>query len=121
MRKPRITMRRLMIAVAACGLLIWVGDRLYVYWVRLPLYRDRVRFHALHETARITRLQDATHTAGPEELVQLNRAWAAYHATMRQKYERAVASPWITVPPDPPTPNFLSDSKTGRSVDLHYQ
>lgn len=29
---------------------------------------------------------------------------AAYHARMKQKYERAAARPWLTVAPDPPPP-----------------
>jgi hypothetical protein len=30
---------------------------------------------------------------------------ATYHAALRRKYEAAAARPWLSVPPDPPTPN----------------
>jgi hypothetical protein len=34
------------------------------------------------------------------------RARAVYHAALRRKYERAAASPWLAIDPDPPEPNL---------------
>jgi hypothetical protein len=38
--------------------------------------------------------------------LQFQRSLAAYHAEMKQKYERAASHPWEPVPPDPPLPTL---------------
>jgi hypothetical protein len=85
-----------MIAVGMIALLfgIWVEA---VRMERAIRYREMIEFHA--------RMQQDAHVMSlkyPDSAV--SKEWEAYHATLRQKYERAIAHPWIIVPPDPPGP-----------------
>jgi hypothetical protein len=38
------------------------------------------------------------------EQIEVFRAFTAYHALLRQEYQRAASHPWETIPPDPPHP-----------------
>jgi hypothetical protein len=38
------------------------------------------------------------------EWIEVFRALTAYHALLRQEYQRAASHPWETIPPDPPHP-----------------
>jgi len=119
-RRPQITIGRLMILVAVVGVMAWGGVWAYRRWMLAPAFRHRARYHAQHEKTTIIGVREPSHTADATELAALTRTWQAYHSTMRQKYERAAACPWLPLPDDPPSPVGLSDAATGRSVDLHY-
>ncbi len=120
MKSPRITIGRLMLLVAVIGILAWGGVSAYRAWILAPMYRGRARFHALHEKSSIIAVRQGSYAAGPTELADLTRDWQAYHSSMKQKYERAAAYPWLWLPDDPLSPVELSNAATGRQVDLHY-
>jgi hypothetical protein len=86
MKRPRFTVRRLMVAVAVAGLLIagWIEGE-----------RRRVRFLAIADD----------HSWGADSAIGvISREKMAWHETMEGKYERAARYPWLPVPPDPPEP-----------------
>src|SRR5690242_13039382 len=97
MRLPRLqfTIRRMMIVVAILAAIIG-GTRL---WLRMRAARERekayrymARYHAMHERAVVIAVRQGSTTAGPEELARLNQEWSNYHATMKNKYEYALAN-----------------------------
>jgi hypothetical protein len=91
MRLPRLrlTVRRLMLAVAAVALVIWSGR----------LYQLRQMFLEKTEDNKLAILQlDAGISCYTED----HMTW---HEEMKQKYERAARYPWLPVEPDPPYPD----------------
>jgi hypothetical protein len=91
MRLPRLrlTVRRLMLAVAVVALVIWLGR---IYQLR-QMYLEKFLDNEL-------------------ALLQLDSGISCYtedhmkwHQAMRQKYEHAARYPWLPVEPDPPYPN----------------
>ncbi|WP_435008641.1 hypothetical protein P12x_005851 [Tundrisphaera lichenicola] len=120
MKRPRITLGRLMLFVAIVGTLTWGGVSAYRGWKLASMYRSLAQYHAQHEKTSIIAVRERTSTAGPEQLAALTRGWRAYHSSMRRKYERAASFPWLRLPDDPPSPVELSNAATGREVDLHY-
>jgi hypothetical protein len=123
MRLPRLrfTIRRMMVVVAILAVIIG-GTQL---WLRMRAARERekayrymARYHAMHERAVVIAVRQGSATAGPDELARLNQEWSDYHATMKLKYERALANPGVAIPLDPPHPVL---NKPGRSVDIHYR
>jgi hypothetical protein len=119
MRVPyvRLTVRRMMIAVAAVALLMFAVDcvrRSSVYRHQADLYA-LAEDHALwvaHKTEEVERywqdhpekraeaMSRLYHWHGPEPARKL----AAYHARLKRKYHRAMWRPWEAVEPDPPFP-----------------
>ena len=89
MKLPRLTIRRLMVAVAvvaaplACG--AWAARR-------AATFREISAYHAL-EWSRID-------TTGTQEV----DARAEWHRAMEMKYRDAARYPWLPVAPDPPEP-----------------
>lgn len=81
----RLTVRRMMAAVAILAILIAMG----LQWWRL---HQKAEYHAWGIVL-------SGNLKGPmgEEL-------AEYHARLRDKYESASARPWLPVDPDPPPP-----------------
>jgi hypothetical protein len=122
--RVRFTVRRLMVAVGLAGILTWSGiglnRELHRRWSRIPEYRARAKNHAEVLRARVIAIREPSHTASPAELADLNLKRTAYHTSLKQKYERATSFPWQWMPADPPDPVPLSDSTTGREVDLNY-
>ena len=99
MRLPRVrfTVRGLMVAVAAVGLVLGV----------YATCRSRsARFHALmisHESRAMELLDEAP--PGADAAVRRRfHTRLDWHETMYAKYERAARHPWLTVAPDPPEP-----------------
>ena len=102
--RPRITVRRLMIAVALIALGMGVGR---VAWLGIT-YRRRADWHAVrHEIARdrvvwAERMVGRGYLAPGAKLAAESEA--DYHAALGRKYEHAAARPWLPVEPDPPGP-----------------
>jgi hypothetical protein len=104
MKLPRVrfTVRRLMVAVAAVGLIVGLG-------VEGERRRERFRQEAIRhyvirsdgESAR--RVWAQLPTVFPERVAAI-KAWLSYHDRMARKYERAARFPWRPVAADPPEP-----------------
>ncbi len=93
MRRPRFTVRTLMIAVAvfAGGTSILLGLR-----NRKREFRAYVQIHRA-DAARLIRQHH------PRDSALLQRR-VEHHLKMGVKYERAARYPWLPVEPDPPEP-----------------
>jgi hypothetical protein len=91
MRLPRIrlTVRRLMLAVAVVALVIWLGR---IYQLR-QMYLEKV----LDNKVALRQLD-----SGISCYTEDHTNW---HEAMKQKYEHAARHPWLPVEPDPPYPN----------------
>ncbi len=99
--RMRFTVRRMMGAVAIVALLLaWVQMRRR-FDERRASFEDQSVIHAAHEI--LQRGGGADVFSGIGE-IKPNARRAAYHARMRQKYERAARYPWLPIEPDPPPP-----------------
>jgi hypothetical protein len=87
LRRPRMTVRLLLVLVALTALATELGLILWRAWS----YSKRAADHARHLRSGRYFIYDST------EL----REW---HDQMRRKYERAASRPWLPVEPDPPPP-----------------
>src|SRR4051794_40968276 len=106
MRRPRVklTLRSLMVAMAVLALAFWVAER------RLRFQR-LAEYHSLRSEADIICcVMLVTDDGKPPALVEsatgtptplARRDW---HRPLREKYEKAARSPWLSVAPDPPRP-----------------
>jgi len=131
--RPRFTVWRLMIAVAAVAVLLacwsWVAEigrrsRQYGLFESLHAGResncriliDIIEAEIQDQEVQIAGMREANpaghgatedgarpHANQRSEQEQC-RKWLAYHAQLREKYARAARTPWITVPPAPPEP-----------------
>jgi hypothetical protein len=100
MHLPRMTTRRLMIAVAAIGLTL--GGAVEVY--RLA-YRLRLRYDDFLDRAQWHSGIVFTWNAGWRNTPSgATSRRIAYHAAMAEKYRQAARRPWLPVEPDPPPP-----------------
>jgi hypothetical protein len=88
LRRPRMTVRLLLILVALAGLATEAG---LIGW-RGWSYSKRAADHAMYLRSGRSFLLDS------EEL----RGW---HEKMRRKYELAMSRPWLPVEPDTPPPD----------------
>jgi hypothetical protein len=111
---PRVTVRRMMVAVAV--LAVAMGG--IALRRRSEFYQASARHHSRMERSSVIAIVEGSGPASRDELARLNRARTAYHADLRQKYERAAGHPWVSMPPDPPEPVPLSGP--GRRVDLNF-
>jgi hypothetical protein len=123
MRLPRVrfTVRWMMLAVAVAAVVI--GGTVIAR--RQRVYRVRAAFHAQQEQVAAKRWrhwsQAEVRLSRPPgdrnpprsdqepqivvEMVDYSRNRAAYHARLRVKYERLARYPWLTIAPDPPSPD----------------
>jgi hypothetical protein len=119
MRWPRVrfTVRRLMIAVAAVGIGLWIGQRIMWGSPLARAYRIYVDIHSrdrddAEEAASVAEGLADEHAVRKESEAERRyrddaghlRTKAAYHADLIRKYARAARYPWLTVEPDPPEP-----------------
>jgi hypothetical protein len=109
MKRPRFTVRRLMVAVAIVG----VGAGFSAMRQRAAARQGRAAGHAAH--AAELRAAVANWRGGNVRLINITREQAeaiakrsersaAHHEAMRRKWEEADRSPWLPVEPDPPEP-----------------
>jgi hypothetical protein len=112
MRLPRMTTRRWMITVAAVAF-VSAGVSLPHRWH----LHQQAKAHAAQgefadEMARLCASQaDFLRASDPSTARRLDTSAdvytrrVAYHAQLRERYERAAVYPWLSVEPDPPPPN----------------
>jgi hypothetical protein len=128
MRPPRFRLRTLLVAVAVAAVLMGGTNWALVVIDLRRTYLASARFHS-QEAARYSRSSselsrlfrdERTHPftfdplPGPHRkgesaargdvIAAYHAAYAAYHAALRRKYERAAARPFLPVAPDPPPP-----------------
>ena len=106
MRFPRMTTRRLMIAVAVVAIGLYgtiISWRLAVYRQRAALYGQLA--NVSREFARLP--PNAVIPKGNGGFARTGRTaaiWADHYAALSRKYNQASAHPWLSVEPDPPPP-----------------
>jgi hypothetical protein len=107
--RPRLTVRRLMIAVAVLALLTGVIAML----IQSERHRQRAVYHAKMEleTRHLINfyqgdlvLQRGENRADYPAKLVLFTARNLYHSEMKRKWEDAAHHPWLSVAPDPPEP-----------------
>lgn len=96
----RFTIRRLMVVVAAAGLIMAA----VVMARRSREMSIRAEQQAVAEQLSLSYADDARGRNGDPQRVALGEQRAAYHKALRMKYERAARFPWLSVEPDSPTP-----------------
>lgn len=113
MRMPRLTIRALMVAVAATALGLARRD----LSARAREYRSRANHHEFIEKGGRALLRtgeqrtpvgcgdipDKVRKHSSDELAQLSKV-VDHHRGLRMKYSRAARYPWLPVAPDPPVP-----------------
>jgi hypothetical protein len=87
MRKPRLTVRRLLVIVALAALATQAGLTGWRAWN----YRKRAADHARYLRSARSLIYDSGELRG-------------WHDQMQRKYERAASRPWLSVEPDSPPP-----------------
>jgi hypothetical protein len=87
LRKPRMTIRLLLVLVALAGLATEAG---LIGW-RAWSYSKRAADHARYLMSGRSLIYDSSELRG-------------WHVEMRRKYELATSRPWLSVEPDPPPP-----------------
>jgi hypothetical protein len=107
MRLPRMTTRRWMIVVA----IVANGSGAWILRARSHTYAIESGYHSLMEAEnrRFVGLYEAgslgyTGRGSVDAFIDQARRLAAYHATLKRKYELASSRPWLPVEPDPPEP-----------------
>jgi hypothetical protein len=107
--RPRLTVRRLMIAVAVIALVTGVIAML----IQSERRRQRAVYHAKMETETqhlmnfyrgdLVLRRGENRDDFPAMLGRFTRR-NLYHSEMRRKWEASAARPWLPVEPDPPEP-----------------
>jgi hypothetical protein len=104
--RVRFTVRRMMVAVAVMAVVLSAADQ---------LRRRRESFvqRAEESKRRVSaayRDEQSARVGNPFDFdprtTTAYSQWAEHHSAMREKYERAAASPWLFVGPDPPEPDW---------------
>jgi hypothetical protein len=104
--RPRITVRRLMVAVAIVGMLLWGGmlavrSITYAFWAGgVAKKRDAYQADILALEGRAAKGP----TAKEAELLAFGHRMMEYLARQQARYENAARYPWLSVEPDPPMP-----------------
>lgn len=114
MRLPKMTLRRLMVAVAVMALTfrvgVWAAKAFKEQNIRAE-YRSKAAAH--HVIENDLYLGIAIIAKGKQqgpldkrlaEIETRYREWAEYHAEQRRRYERAANRPWEPLQPGPSEP-----------------
>jgi hypothetical protein len=100
MRRPRIRLRTLMLAIALVTLLLWgamTGARAYSY------YRLATEYTYLERINREMAIQGRKDPATRRTIDAIYGPNIAKHyAVLARKYRRAMWRPWIAIAPEPP-------------------
>lgn len=113
MKQPRITLRKLMIAVALAAIASWC----VVLWWRSQEYAAKAREHS-HRlgVCKLNRegvpinpmwqqsTWESMSDSEKEDRVDWDR-WILYEERLVRKYQRAAQFPWIVLEVDPPPPS----------------
>jgi hypothetical protein len=104
MKLPRLTIRRLMVAVAVVGVALGLDGmrrRRAEYWSRtayhVKLYRQRLSLLS----GGVRGMHGGREVALPDPI---ELALVRYHFKLAEKYAQAAQYPWWPVAPDPPEP-----------------
>ncbi len=108
---PRLTMRRLIGAVAIAGVTMGVATMPQ----RISIRETKASFHATRAAEQRAIVADWRKGEGSGRIFNVTQQEAEavaewldrsipYHEAMRWKWEEAARYPWLTVEPDPPEP-----------------
>lgn len=103
----KFSIKKLMAFVALTAVVLSVGVPYLPFVQRARRYRFMAGMHGAAERAVAVSVRGgdpARELLTPKELEELRPVMTAYYAAMRRKYERAISTPWVVVPPDPPDP-----------------
>jgi hypothetical protein len=100
MPRFRLTVRRLMAAIAVVALALGLATMLK----RSADFRALAAEQADAEAMSLSYADEARGANGDRQRVARGEQMAAYHRALRIKYEYAARYPWITPEPDPPIP-----------------
>jgi hypothetical protein len=98
MRLPRVTIRRLLLLVAAMAVVLGI-------LVALQRRSDRFRVRAAEYASAIHTVYFAD-VNGKDGMV-LTASGADYHSDLSLKYGAAANRPWLSREPDPPPPDYI--------------
>src|SRR5262245_38390663 len=108
MRRPRLRVWWLMVAVLGVSLALWFA----VIERRRAAFKAKAEFFASEQSWdgvvvfvswTPEALQDGSAAQWYKDYTKhFDVRWMKYHAVMRRKYERAARYPWLSVAPDPP-------------------
>ncbi len=120
LHRLRLRLRTLLIAVAVAA----VGVGAVILARRQAAYAQQSAFHAQQEqvaasrkqhwapeVARLSNLRGGRDSLRADEdriaavMTLSSRRRIAYHSSLKAKYARAARCPWLSVPPDPPSPD----------------
>jgi len=112
MKLPKVTIRRAMIAVAIIAVPLGFWSR--AMFSRRQSYLSDAAYHARREGEERHNLEvfernrraRAAATSDPSmaKMEQASRLRVAYHVVLKNKYQKAAAHPWVSIPPDPKDP-----------------
>ena len=105
---PRMTTRRLMLAVAAVGVSLSGAQLAYVAWMRHAAARNAAaaaesyRTGVIQNTKRLMAFaRSEAERQSLEQFLEREIAFADHLSTLAKKYERGARYPWRSLPPDP--------------------
>jgi hypothetical protein len=110
MRFPRVrfTVRRMMVAVAIIGIVVWLGiagGRHWRYRRLAASYASKESLARNFSSGELTATRITFFLKRPcGESTTSVMAHLGYYAEMRAKYDHAARHPWLPVAPDPPEP-----------------
>jgi len=112
MKRLKMTVFRLMIAVAVVAIPLGFGSRTML--ARRESYLRHAAYHARREGEEFQTLmsfdrgrREGATNANDRSILkmeQASRLRVPYHAELKQLYQDAAAHPWVSVPPDPKDP-----------------
>src|ERR1700730_7617527 len=107
----RMTTRRWMIVLAVVafglgGMNLWQRRRVYQRGYEIYNYRVIKRIWSIEDAQTLCMKNPHLKTFCLEWITEERQA-VEYLARLKKKYEYAASHPWITVPPDPPEPEWL--------------
>ncbi len=104
MRLPRMTTRRLMVAVAVVAIALGIGVITMRMSRTAQIYRQKAAALARAEVSLIKLIPEVERNGEDPEWLEVFRRRLVYAAAMKKKYEDASRYPWLPVEPDPPRP-----------------
>lgn len=108
MRLPRISIRSIMIIVAAVGIALWgmlIRQRSRLYSAQASRHRFIEEISLYNYNFLKSQLtKDVSDNYNLNKKIQEERSYAVYEGDLRRKYQRGARYPWLIVEPDPPAP-----------------
>lgn len=112
MRLLRVTVRRLMVAVAVVALAFPLSRMALFYfrcWNAALFHAEQEKYYALQlKNLAFDVYEPSVTSKRRQEMMKESeskaRRLSQYHAEMKSKYEQAATHPWDSLEPDPPEP-----------------